>query len=61
VEDREEVKREPKSAEAPREQPRPRRFHIVKLEERIAPLSGGGEPSNYCANSVYQTARPTRC
>jgi hypothetical protein len=37
VEHREEVKREPKSAKAPREEPRPRRFRIVKLEERIAP------------------------
>jgi hypothetical protein len=37
VEHREEVKREPKSVEAPREEPRPRRFRIVKLEERTAP------------------------
>ena len=41
VEHREDVKREPKSAEAPKEQPRPRRFRIVKLEERIAPLTSG--------------------
>ena len=41
MEHREDVKREPKSAEAPREQPRPKRFRIVKLEERIAPMAGG--------------------
>jgi hypothetical protein len=36
---REEQKREPQTAPEPRreEQPRPRRFRIVKLEERIAP------------------------
>jgi hypothetical protein len=37
VEHREEVQREPKSAEAPEAEPKPRRFRIVKLEERIAP------------------------
>jgi hypothetical protein len=36
---REEEKREPQMAPEPRreEQPKPRRFRIVKLEERIAP------------------------
>jgi hypothetical protein len=42
---REEEKREPQTAPEPRreeEQPRLKRFRIVKLEERIAPLAGGG-------------------
>jgi hypothetical protein len=52
VEHREEAKQEPKTEEAPREEPRPRRFRIVKLEERIAPLSGGGNTSNYCGYSA---------
>jgi hypothetical protein len=43
VEPRKKEKRESKDALEPREgEPRPRRFRIVKLEERIAPLAGGG-------------------
>jgi hypothetical protein len=40
---REEEKREPQMAPEPRreEQPRLKRFRIVKLEERIAPLTSG--------------------
>jgi hypothetical protein len=38
MEPREEQKRE-KAPEPPKEEPRPRRFRIVKLEERIAPLA----------------------
>ena len=41
MEPREEVKREPEAPEVRQEPPRPRRFRIVKLEERIAPLAGG--------------------
>jgi hypothetical protein len=45
VEHREDVKREPQMSPEPRreeEQPKLKRFHIVKLEERIAPLAGDG-------------------
>jgi hypothetical protein len=48
VEQREDVKREPKSAEAPREEPRPRRFRIVKLEERIAPRAAVPQTERNC-------------
>jgi hypothetical protein len=42
VEHREELKREPQTTPEPRrDEPRPRRFRIVKLEERIAPMAGG--------------------
>jgi hypothetical protein len=42
MEPRNDEKREPQKApEVRQEQPRLRRFHIVKLEERIAPLAGG--------------------
>jgi hypothetical protein len=38
---------EPKMSPEPhREEPKPRRFRIVKLEERIAPLSGGNLARN---------------
>jgi hypothetical protein len=40
MEPREEEKREPEAPEVRPEQPRPRRFRIVKLEERIAPQAG---------------------
>ena len=39
---REEQKQEPKAPEVPKEEQKPKRFRIVKLEERIAPLAGGG-------------------
>jgi hypothetical protein len=41
---RDDEKREPQTAPEPRreEQPKLKRFRIVKLEERIAPLAGGG-------------------
>jgi hypothetical protein len=42
MEPRQEVKREPKSAEAPKAEPKRKRFRIVKLEERIAPLASSG-------------------
>jgi hypothetical protein len=44
VEPREEDKQEPKASEPREEQPRPRRFRIVKLEERVAPLAGKPAP-----------------
>jgi hypothetical protein len=48
VEHREEVKREPQTTPEPRreEQPKLKRLRIVKLEERIAPLAGGGGESH---------------
>jgi hypothetical protein len=49
-------KDEPKVArEIPEREPKPRRFRIVKLEERIAPLSGGGETRS------NPTLQPTSC
>jgi hypothetical protein len=42
VEPRNEDEQEPKASEPREEQPRPRRFRIVKLEERVAPLAGKG-------------------
>jgi hypothetical protein len=45
VEPREENRQEPKAPEPREEQPRPRRFRIVKLEERVAPLAGKAAPS----------------
>jgi hypothetical protein len=44
MEPREEEKREPEAPEVRPEPPRLKRFRIVKLEERIAPLAGGGAP-----------------
>ena len=41
MEPREEEKREPEAPEVRPEQPRLKRFRIVKLEERIAPLASG--------------------
>ncbi len=41
---REEPQRAPPSAE-----PKPKRFRIVKLEERIAPSKGGNGTNNTCA------------
>jgi hypothetical protein len=43
VEPREEVKREPEAPEVREEPPRPQRFRIVKLEERIAPRVGSDD------------------
>jgi hypothetical protein len=56
---REEEKREPQMAPEPRreEQPKPRRFRIVKLEERIAPLTSG---PGYVGNSVPSRIGCTR-
>jgi hypothetical protein len=57
VERREEVKQEPKSLEAPKAEspkagPRPRRFRIVKLEERIAPLAGHRACTEFESNCI---------
>lgn len=42
MERREDEKREPEKALEPRqEEPNRRRFRLIKLEERIAPLAGG--------------------
>jgi hypothetical protein len=40
----------PRTAE---KQAKPRRFRIVKLEERIAPGGGHGNGSNYCLRHTY--------
>ena len=42
VEPREEQMRELEAPEVREEPPRPRRFRIVKLEERVAPQAGKG-------------------
>ena len=42
MEPREGQKREPEAPEVRKEQPRLKRFRIVKLEERVAPLAGKG-------------------
>ena len=57
---REEEKREPQMAPEPRreEQPKPRRFRIVKLEERIAPMAGGNRRDNPTSTSFVD---PWRC
>ena len=39
MEPRKDEKREPKAPESRTEEPKPRRFRIVKLEERIAPAA----------------------
>ena len=47
MEPREEEKREPEAPEVRPEQPRLKRFRIVKLEERIAPLAGRGRTDDH--------------
>jgi hypothetical protein len=44
MEPREKQKREPKAPEVRQEQPRRKRFRIVKLEERIAPQAAAYQP-----------------
>ena len=45
MEPREEQKPEPQKApEVSKEQPKPKRFRLVKLEERIAPAANGPAP-----------------
>jgi hypothetical protein len=58
VEPREEDRQEPKAAEPREEQTRPRRFRIVKLEERIAPMAGGNRRDNPTSTSFVD---PWRC
>jgi hypothetical protein len=41
MEPREEEKREPKAPEVPKAEQKLRRFRLVKLEDRVAPLAGG--------------------
>jgi hypothetical protein len=41
MEPREEEKRQPEAPDVRQEQPRLKRFRIIKLEERIAPLASG--------------------
>jgi hypothetical protein len=48
VEHREEVKREPKSAKAPKAEAKLKRFRIVKLEERIAPRAAVPQTNRNC-------------
>jgi hypothetical protein len=40
---------EPQRAPPPGAEPKPKRFRIVKLEERIAPSKGGNGTNNTCA------------
>jgi hypothetical protein len=40
---------EPQKAPPPGAEPRPKRFRIVKLEERIAPRKGGTINAHSCA------------
>jgi hypothetical protein len=48
---------EPKKAPPPSAEPKPKRFRIVKLEERIAPSKGGGHTgAPQCG--PYRTAAP---
>jgi hypothetical protein len=50
---------EPKMSPEPRrEEPKPRRFRIVKLEERIAPFSGGGGGGYTNENCSAPSGRP---
>lgn len=55
MEPREEDKRESQQApEAPKAGLKLKRFRIVKLEERIAPLAsrGGGSATHFCGYSI---------
>ena len=56
MEPREEQKREPQAPEVRQEQPRLKRFRIVKLEDRIAPQAAAYRPTTslqpiYCIKS----------
>ena len=48
MEPRNEEKREPKAPQPRTEEPKPRRFRIVKLEERIAPAALAAVRSQSC-------------
>jgi hypothetical protein len=37
----------------PGAEPKPKRFRIVKLEERIAPQTGGNGTHHYCSTMAY--------
>jgi hypothetical protein len=50
-----EPRREEQKAPPPGAQQKPRRFRIVKLEERIAPSKGGNGTRNTCANTYCGT------
>jgi hypothetical protein len=58
-----EPRREEPTAPTPQPQEKPRRFRIVKLEERIAPLTGGGGshhcPTGLCHPTVGFCIHPT--
>ena len=50
-----EPRREGKKTPAPGAEQKPRRFRIVKLEERIAPAKGG-KASHNCGTYTYMCA-----
>jgi hypothetical protein len=60
MEPREEVEREPQTAPEPHrkeEQPKLKRFRIVKLEERIAPLTSGPRYDDESTPTRYPCTR----
>jgi hypothetical protein len=57
MEPREEEKREPEAPEVRPEQPRLKRFRIVKLEERIAPLASGPGDGGESAPTRFSCTR----
>ncbi len=46
-----EQRREEQPQAPPSAQPKPKRFRVVKLEERIAPSKGGNGTNNYCGTA----------
>jgi hypothetical protein len=46
-----EPRREEPKAPTPRPEEKPRRFRLIKLEERIAPTKGGNGTHNNCASA----------
>jgi hypothetical protein len=45
----------------PRAEPKPKRFRIVKLEERIAPSKGGNGTNNGCFTGNHATQCGATC
>jgi hypothetical protein len=57
-----ELRREEKTkTPQPGAEPKPRRFRIVKLEERIAPNRGGHGSNNTCAGYTCVTCATCIC
>jgi hypothetical protein len=49
---REEPRRDEPKVAAPRPEEKPKRFRLIKLEERIAPSKGGGGGSFKCVSAI---------